>query len=244
MHPETVKTTHMGAGFVWIFWFFIFMIAAAVPSFICWLVAYLIVRNKQFEGKSQFLILVALTPVIIVFLELVIALFGSAIVSERHNVSLEFGDYWKAPLNEYYNVEAIDTPERTFIFMNYHDNDGIAFSDQISDVWVEHIWPTPDSTIVAGSQELDSHIFYSIFTFRPHVSTIDTIIADRDYSAYERALSTHNLQLDEALTPDQYYAKAQREAHKIERPIRHAIVLILTFFIWYAFIRGRKRYAL
>ena len=149
----------MGAGFVWIFWFFIFMISAAIPSFICWLVAYLIVRNKQFEGKSQFLILVPLTPIIVVFLELVIALFGSAIVSERHNVSLEFGDYWKAPLNEYYNVEAIDTPERTFIFMNYHDNDGIAFSDQISDVWVEHIWPTPDSTIVAGSQELESHIF-------------------------------------------------------------------------------------
>ena len=231
----------MGAGFVWIFWFVVLMVAAALPGFICWLVAYLIVRNKQFEGKPQFLILVALTPNIIVFLELVIGLFGSIIVSVRHNVSLEFGDYWKAPLNEYYNVEAIDTPERTFIYTNYYDNGGVAFSDQISDVWVEHFWPTSDSTVVAGSQKMNSHTFYSIFVFRPHVSTIDTIIADRDFSAYTRALSTHNLQLDEALTPDQFYAKALREAHKIERPIRHAIVLILTFFIWYAFIRSRKR---
>ena len=46
----------MGAGFVWIFWLVVLMVAAAIPGFICWLVAYLIVRNKQFEGKSQFLI--------------------------------------------------------------------------------------------------------------------------------------------------------------------------------------------
>ena len=229
----------MGAGFVWIFWFIIFMVAAAIPGFICWLVAYLIVRKKQFERKSQFLILVALTPNIIVFLELVIGLFGSAIVSERHNVSLEFGDYWKAPLNEYYNVEAIDLPEQTYISMNYNDNDGIAFSDKISDAWVEHLWSNSDSIVVACSQQLNSQNSYSLLVFRPHVGTIDTIIADTDHSAYAHALAAHNLQLDEALTPDQFYTEAQREAHKIERPVRHAIVLILIFFIWFAFFRRK-----
>jgi len=230
----------MGAGFVWIFWLIIFMVAAALPGFICWLVAYLIVRNKQFEGKSQFLILVALTPNIIVFLELVVALFGSAIVSERHNVSLDFGDYWKAPLNEYYYVEAIDIPEKTYICALYHDNDNIAFSDRLSNDLVEHVWLNSDSTVVACMQNLYTDTFYSLFIFRPHVSTVDTIIADTDQQSFANALYTHNLQLNEALTPDQFYAQAQREAHKIERPIRHAIVLIITVFIWFAFIRSCK----
>ena len=229
----------MGAGFVWIFWFIIFMIAAAILGFICWLVAYLIVRKKQFEGKSQFLILVALTPSIMVFLEFVIGLFGSVIVSERHNVSLDFGDCWKAPLNEYYYVEAIDLPELTYIYTNDNDNDWFAFSDKISNARVEHIWPNSDSTVVAVSQQLKSHDAYSLLIFRPHVESIDTIIADTDLSAYTRALSAHNLQLDEALIPDQFYTEAQREAHKIEEPVRHAIVLILTFFIWFAFFRRK-----
>ena len=49
-------------------------------------------------------------------------------------------------------------------------------------------------------------------------------------------LKNRHLDVKTTLTPDDYFTQAQREAHKIESPLRHTIVIVTILALWAALI--------
>ena len=101
----------MGALFVLLFWIVILAILSCVLGGIALVIPYLFVRKKQFKGKKALLTLATLSPMIFIGLELIIGFISFPIVSERYKVDIGIGDYWQAPINDYYYLFAIDLPE-------------------------------------------------------------------------------------------------------------------------------------
>ena len=54
-------------------------------------------------------------------------------------------------------------------------------------------------------------------------------------------LRSRNLDAKTALTPDDYFTHAQREAHKIESPLRHTITIVTILALWALLIRFIKK---
>ena len=208
----------MGALFVLLFWIVILAILSCVLGGIALVISYLFVRKKQFKGKKGLLILVSLSPMIFIGLELIIGFISFPIVSERYKVDTGIGDYWQAPINDYYYLFAIDLPETARV-------ESYNIQNQSIHERILHLWNTNDTTIVLTKNR-------SIFLFQPHASAIDTIVYEAEQQYLDEIMAKMNLLENNAITPEDYFTKTQQEAHRIERVIRHGIVILVLMLLW------------
>ena len=208
----------MGALFVLLFWIVILVILSCVLGGIALVIPYLFVRKKQFKGKKALLTLATLSPMIFIGLELIIGFISFPIVSERYKVDIGIGDYWQAPINDYYYLFAIDLPETARVeSYNIHN--------QSINNPILYLWNTNDTTIVLTKNR-------SMYLFQPHASAIDTIAHEAKQQYLDEIMAKMNLLENNAITPEDYFTKTQQEAHKIERVIRHGIVILVLMLIW------------
>ena len=75
-----------------------------------------------------------------------------------------------------------------------------------------------------------------ILVFHSHDSSIDTLLHRADSLQFANALQNRNIDVKTALTPDEYFNRAQREAHKIESPVRHTVVIVIILAFWAALL--------
>ena len=208
----------MGTLFVLLFWIVILAILSCVLGGIALVIPYLFVRKKQFKGKKALLTLATLSPMIFIGLELIIGFISFPIVSERYKVDIGIGDYWQAPINDYYYLFAIDLPETARVeSYNIHN--------QSINNPILYLWNTNDTTIVLTKN-------HSMYLFQPHASAIDTIAHEAKQQYLDEIMAKMNLLENNAITPEDYFTKTQQEAHKIERVIRHGIVILVLMLIW------------
>ena len=208
----------MGALFVLLFWIVILAILSCVLGGIALVISYLFVRKKQFKGKKGLLILVSLSPMIFIGLELIIGFISFPIVSERYKVDIGIGDYWQAPINDYYYLFAIDLPETARV-------ESYNIQNQSINNPILYLWNTNDTTIVLTKNR-------SMYLFQPHASAIDTIAHEAKQQYLDEIMAKMNLLENNAITPEEYFTKTQQEAHKIERVIRHGIVILVLMLLW------------
>jgi len=208
----------MGALFVLLFWIVILVILSCVLGGITLVIPYLFVRKKQFKGKKAFLTLATLSPMIFIGLELIIGFISFPIVSERYKVDIGIGDYWQAPINDYYYLFAIDLPETARV-------ESYNIQNQSIHEHILHLWNTNDTTIVLTQNR-------SMYLFQPHASAIDTIAHEAKQQYLDEIMAKMNLLENNAITPEDYFTKTQQEAHKIERVIRHGIVILVLMLLW------------
>jgi hypothetical protein len=208
----------MGTLFVLLFWIVMLAILSCILGGIALVISYLFVRKKQFKGKKGLLILVSLSPMIFIGLELIIGFISFPIVSERYKVDTGIGDYWQAPINDYYYLFAIDLPETARV-------ESYNIQNQSIHERILHLWNTNDTTIVLTKNR-------SMFLFQPHASAIDTIVYEAEQQYLDEIMAKMNLLENNAITPEEYFTKTQQEAHKIERVIRHGIVILVLMLLW------------
>ena len=208
----------MGALFVLLFWIVILVILSCVLGGIALVIPYLFVRKKQFKGKKALLTLATLSPMIFIGLELIIGFISFPIVSERYKVDIGIGDYWQAPINDYYYLFAIDLPETARV-------ESYNIQNQSIHERILHLWNTNDTTIVLTQNR-------SMYLFQPHASAIDTIAHEAKQQYLDEIMAKMNLLENNAITPEDYFTKTQQEAHKIERVIRHGIVILVLMLLW------------
>ena len=208
----------MGAIFVLLFWIVILAILSCVLGGIALVISYLFVRKKQFKGKKGLLILVSLSPMIFIGLELIIGFISFPIVSERYKVDIGIGDYWQAPINDYYYLFAIDLPETARV-------ESYNIQNQSINNPILYLWNTNDTTIVLTKNR-------SMYLFQPHASAIDTIAHEAKQQYLDEIMAKMNLLENNAITPEEYFTKTQQEAHRIERVIRHGIVILVLMLLW------------
>lgn len=208
----------MGALFVLLFWIVILVILSCVLGGITLVIPYLFVRKKQFKGKKALLTLATLSPMIFIGLELIIGFISFPIVSERYKVDIGIGDYWQAPINDYYYLFAIDLPETARV-------ESYNIQNQSIHEHILHLWNTNDTTIVLTQNR-------SMYLFQPHASAIDTIAHEAKQQYLDEIMAKMNLLENNAITPEEYFTKTQQEAHRIERVIRHGIVILVLMLLW------------
>ena len=208
----------MGALFVLLFWIVILAILSCVLGGIALVIPYLFVRKKQFKGKKALLTLATLSPMIFIGLELIIGFISFPIVSERYKVDIGIGDYWQAPINDYYYLFAIDLPETARV-------ESYNIQNQSINNPILYLWNTNDTTIVLTKNR-------SMYLFQPHASAIDTIAHEAKQQYLDEIMAKMNLLENNAITPEDYFTKTQQEAHKIERVIRHGIVILVLMLLW------------
>mgnify|MGYP003390649250 CR=1 FL=1 len=208
----------MGTLFVLLFWIVILAILSCILGGIALVISYLFVRKKQFKGKKGLLILVSLSPMIFIGLELIIGFISFPIVSERYKVDTGIGDYWQAPINDDYYLYAIDLPETARV-------ESYNIQNQSIHERILHLWNTNDTTIVLTKNR-------SMFLFQPHASAIDTIVYEAEQQYLDEIMAKMNLLENNAITPEEYFTKTQQEAHRIERVIRHGIVILVLMLLW------------
>ena len=213
-----------------IFFAIIALIVAIVLGIVCSLVAGWIVRRKNRSHKRLIVWLAAITPALIIGLEAVLGLIGSVYISQTKGVDLGFGDYWQAPLTESHYLCAADMPENASV--------GSRSDDNIYEGLVQHLWVAEDSILVACYSSGNN---YALYAFHSHDSRIDTLLHRADSLQFANALQNRNIEVKTALTPDEYFNRAQREAHKIESPVRHTIVIVIILALWAALIRFIKK---
>ena len=213
-----------------IFFAIIALIVAIVLGIVCSLVAGWIVRRRNWSNKRLIVWLAAITPALIIGLEAVLGLIGSVYISQTKGVDLGFGDYWQAPLTESHYLCAVDMPETATVIScdNEHHYEGL----------VKHLWVAEDSILVACYSSGNN---YALYAFHSHDSRIDTLLHRADSLQFANALQNRNIDVKTALTPDEYFNRAQREAHKIESPVRHTIVIVIILALWAALIRKKKK---
>ncbi len=207
------------------------LIVAAILGLLCAIVAWRIVRKRQLKHKRLIVLFAAITPALFIGMELVLGLIGSVYISETKGVDLGFGDYWEAPLTERYYLNAVDMPETACVSRRDNDNihEGL--------FGVDYLWVAEDSIVVASSSSGD----YSLYAFHAQDSGIDTLLNKADSLQFRKALQKRNMDIQTALTPDDYFNRAQREAHKIESPLRHTIVIVTLLALWALLIRFIKK---
>ena len=71
-----------------------------------------------------------------------------------------------------------------------------------------------------------------MFLFQPHARAIDTIVYEAEQQYLDEIMAKMNLLENNAITPEEYFTKTQQEAHKIERVIRHGIVILVLMLLW------------
>ena len=220
-------------------------IALLVATFfgvLCFIVAWRIVRGKNWRYKRLIVLLAAFTPALFIGMEAVLGLIGSVYISETKGVDLGFGDYWEAPLSASHYLSAVDMPETASIGKR---DDGLC---QEGSGRVEHLWVSDDSVFVAikdkaMTSEIDtsSSSTYSLYLFHRQENGIDTLLNRADTLQLAETLRNRKLDDKTALTPDDYFTQAQREAHKIESPVRHTIVIVTILTLWAVLIRFIKK---
>ena len=213
-----------------IFFAIIALIVAIVLGILCSIVVWMIVRRKNRSHKRLIVLLAAITPALFIGLEAVLGLIGSVYISETKGVDLGFGDYWQAPLTESHYLCAVDMPENASV--------GSRSDDNIYEGLVQHLWVAEDSILVACYSSGNN---YALYAFHSHDSRIDTLLHRADSLQFANALQNRNIDVKTALTPDEYFNRAQREAHKIESPVRHTIVIVIILALWAALIRFIKK---
>ena len=219
------------------------LIAAALLGLLSSIVAWRIIRRRDWSYKWLVVLLAAITPALFIGMEAVLGLIGCVYISETKGVDLGFGDYWEAPLSASYYLSAIDMPETATI----GNRDDEPFQERSGHV--EHLWVLHDSVFVAVIHKTitwemndSSSSTYSLYLFQRQGNGIDTLLNSVDTMQLAQALRARNLGVKNALTPDDYFSQAQREAHKIESPLRHTIVIVTLLALWVLLIRFvRKR---
>lgn len=216
------------------------LIVAAVLGLLSSVVAWKIVRRRNWSHKRLIVLLAAITPALFIGMEAVLGLIGSVYISETKGVDLGFGDYWEAPLSASHYLSAVDMPETACIREKgpYQEGSGR----------VEHLWVQDDSVFVtiqdkAISSEMNdsSSSTYSLYLFHRQRNGMDTLLNRADTLQLAETLRSRNLDAKTALTPDDYFTHAQREAHKIESPLRHTITIVTILALWALLIRFIKK---
>ena len=218
------------------------LIIAIVLGILCSFVAWRIVRRKNWSHKRLIVLLAALTPALFIGMEIILGLIGSVYISKTKGVDLGFGDYWEAPLSASHYLSAVDMPETASI------RNREAGPIQEGSGGVEHLWVFNDSVFVVikdKAMTLDNYTSspetYSLYLFHRHEKGIDTLLNRANTLHLAETLRNRNLDVKTALTPDDYFTQAQREAHKIESPLRHTIVIVIILALWAALIRFTKK---
>ena len=75
------------------------LIVAAVLGLLSSVVAWRIVRRRNWSHKRLIVLLAAITPALFIGMEAVLGLIGSVYISETEGVDLCFGEYWEASLS-------------------------------------------------------------------------------------------------------------------------------------------------
>lgn len=218
------------------------LIAAALLGLLSSIVAWRIIRRRDWSYKWLVVLLAAITPALFIGMEAVLGLIGCVYISETKGVDLGFGDYWEAPLSASHYLFAIDMPETATI----GNRDDEPFQERSGHV--EHLWVLQDSVFVAVIHKTitwemndSSSSTYSLYLFQRQGNGIDTLLNSVDTMQLAQALRARNLGVKNALTPDDYFSQAQREAHKIESPLRHTIVIVTLLALWVLLIRFVKK---
>ena len=216
------------------------LIVAAVLGLLSSMVAWRIVRRRNWSHKRLIVLLAAITPALFIGMEAVLGLIGSVYISETKGVDLGFGDYWRAPLSASHNLSAIDMPETACIREDGPFQEGSGR--------VEHLWVIDDSVLVTvidktipSEMNDSSSSTYSLYLFHRQDYGIDTLLNRADTLRLAETLQDRNLDVKTALTPDDYFAHAQRVAHKVEAPLRHTIAIVTILALWALLIRFIKK---
>ena len=109
------------------------MIVAAVLGLLSSVVAWRIVRRRNWSHKRLIVLLAAITPALFIGMEAVLGLIGSVYISETKGVDLGFGDYWEAPLSASHYLSAVDMPETACILEKGPFQEG---SGRVEHLWV------------------------------------------------------------------------------------------------------------
>lgn len=224
----------MGAGFVLIIWLFIAALVSAILGIPGLIIAHLCIRKKQLSNKQSIYILSYISPLIFILAEMFLGVIGDMIVFERHNVHYTYGDYWEAPINDDYRLVAVDDSDHADI-EPYKGKNGTKIPDMFI---IKYLWRNNDTTFVlSANQEKE----YSLYTFYPHSSNVDTVLYNSEESQLDSLLNSINLSYESARDPNNYFCDAANEAHKIEGPIRHILSLLVLAFCWYILIKRERK---
>ena len=218
----------MGPGIVFFIWVIIATIVSAILGIPCLLIAYLCVRNKQLSNKHSIYILSYFSPFIFIFAEMFLGVIGDFVVLKLYKVDYTYGDYWETPINDDYCLAAIDDPDRAYI-EPYKGKNGTHIPDMFT---IKYLWKNNDTTFVLSTNQEKE---YSLYTFYPHSSNVDTVLYNSEESQLDSLLNEINLSYESARDPNNYFCDAANEAHKIEGPIRHILSLLILAFFWYFF---------
>lgn len=212
----------MGTAFGFLFWTIFYTVIAVVLDVIFAIVAWLIVRKRNIWRKWLIVLCAALTPTLFIGSEFVLGTIGSFYVSETKGVDWGFGDSWEAPLTQSYELSAIDLPEAAHIYNR--DKSKPSLYEGI----VQQLWVSEDSIVVTRSKANN----YSLLVFYPQVDSASILLHQVDSLQLTEALQCRNLDPTSAMAPNDYFCKTQREAHKVEAPVRHILSFAFVAALW------------
>ena len=218
------------------------LIVAAVLGLLSSIVAWRIVRRRNWNHKRLIVLLAAITPALFIGMEAVLGLIGSVYISETKGVDLGFGDYWEAPLSASHYLSAVDMPE-TATIGNREDGPFQEGSGRVEYLWVvdDSVFVTIEDKAISSEINDSSSSTHSLYLFHRQGNGMDTLLNRADTLQLAETLRNRKLNVKTALTPDDYFTQAQREAHKIESPLRHTITIVTLFALWALLIRFIKK---
>lgn len=200
----------------------IFIVVSVILGIICAVFAWLLVRKRDWRFKWLVVLAGAITPLLWGGIETVLWFIGTAYVSETKGVDWGFGDSWEAPLTQSYELSAIDLPEAAHIYNR--DKSKPSLYEGI----VQQLWVSEDSIVVTRSEANN----YSLLVFYLQVDSAAILLHQVDSLQLTEALQCRNLDPKSAMVPNDYFCKTQREAHKVEEPVRHILSFAFVAALW------------
>jgi len=200
----------MGLIFLAIIWLGIFAVIAVILGLIGVAVVYPFLSKNRRKRK---MLLTFLTPMVGIASYVGSSIIAMILISELLNVDIGFGDYWKAPLPNGYQLISVDMPENGSIYTdNYFPVEGI------DGVQVHQIEVIGDSVIgLAGNKYFLLDTKVGKVAYYPSVMELQKRVGKTKIAL---------------MSNDDYYWAVREKAYIIGGIICLLFTLIVLFVMW------------
>ena len=170
----------MGILFVAIIWIVIFAAIALILGLIGVAVVYPFLSESRRKRK---MLLTFLTPIVGIASYVGSSIIAMIIISELLNVDLGFGDYWKAPLPNGYQLISVDMPENGSIYTDdYFPVEGVDGVQQIEVIGDSVIGKAGNKYFLLDTKVGKVAYYPSVLELQKRVGkTETTFISNEDY---------------------------------------------------------------
>lgn len=198
----------MGLIFLAIIWLGIFAVIAVILGLIGVAVVYPFLSKSNRKRK---LLLTFMTPLVGIASYVGSSIIAMILISELLNVDIGFGDYWKAPLPNGYQLISVDMPENGSIYTdNYFPVEGIDGVRQIEVIGDSVIGQAGNKYFLLDTKDGKVVYYPSVMELQKRVG--NTKIA--------------------FISNDDYYGAVREKAYIIGGIICLLFTLIVLFVMW------------